>query len=82
MALFEGKYFANIFEQEVPSGAVNGSNTAFTLSGTPIFDKAVFVFANGVLQRQATDYTISGSSITFNSAPLSGVNLYAVYFKR
>lgn len=58
---------------EVPSGTINGSNTAFTLSQTPTSGSEI-VYLNGVRQQRggSNDYTISGDTITFISAPLSG----------
>jgi len=29
------------------------------------------VFLNGVLQRPTTDYTVSGTTLTFNTAPVA-----------
>lgn len=82
MAKTEGKWIGNIFEQETPSGLVNGSNTNFTLSGTPHSSKAVRVTLNGLLQKQGTDYTISSSTITFTSAPVTGQEVYVEYVTR
>jgi hypothetical protein len=76
------KFFQNFFEQETPTGTVDGANTSFTLSATPVYDKALFVYQNGLIQRQGTDYTISGTSISFTDAPNSGTRIYAIYFKR
>ena len=48
-----------------------GSQTDFTVtSGTTVSD--VFVFLNGVAQMPTTDYTISGATLTFTTAPISG----------
>lgn len=78
------KFFDNFFGQEVPSGTVNGTNTLFTLTSTPIYNQAVFVFINGLIQRQGTDYNVSGSNIDFaaSSTPAVGSRLYVIYFKR
>lgn len=56
---------------ETPSGTVNGSNTAFTLAATPATG-SVKVYLNGLRQTLTTDYTVSGSTITFVTAPLTG----------
>lgn len=53
---------------ETPTGSVNGSNTNFTLANTPKTG-SVKVFLNGVRQKVTTDYTISGTTITFLVAP-------------
>jgi hypothetical protein len=57
---------------EVPSGSINGSNVTFTLANTPI-SGSVQVFLNGVGQRSGAgnDYTISGATITYLTAPTS-----------
>lgn len=51
-----------------------GSQTAFTLSTTPASVGSVFVFISGVAQRPTTDYTISGTTLNFVSAPPLGTN--------
>lgn len=51
--------------RETPTGAVNGSNTTYTLANTPI-SGSESVFVNGLLQESGAgnDYTISGATIT------------------
>jgi hypothetical protein len=63
----------------VPTGTVNGVNAVFTLPTTP--GSIVLVFRNGLLQKPGggNDYTISGVTITFVVAPLTGDSLLAVY---
>lgn len=65
---------------ETPSGTVNGSNTAFTLSQTP-FDSndAVQVFIDGIKRDRVTDWTISGTTITFVTAPALGQSVRVNY---
>ena len=46
----------------------DGSTTAFTVSSGADVD-SVLVFVNGVYQRPTTDYTISGTTLTFGTAP-------------
>lgn len=61
-----------------PAGAINGSNTVFTLPTTP--GTVVMVFRNGILQQGGgIDFTLSGITITFVSAPLGGDTLLVVY---
>lgn len=50
----------------------DGSTTAFTVTNGTTVDN-VLVFENGVCQVPTTDYTISGTTLTFGTAPLSGV---------
>jgi len=52
----------------------DGSTTGFTVtSGATVDD--VLVTENGVLQAPTTDYTISGTTLAFGTAPASGVNI-------
>lgn len=55
-----------------PTGAVNGINKVFTLPTNP--GAVVLVYLAGVLQNPgvSNDYTISGTTITFNTAPVTG----------
>lgn len=50
----------------------NGVLLIFTanVSGVGTLDPAAAVFRNGLLQEPGADYTLSGSTITFVSAPL------------
>ena len=59
----------NIYNQ-TPTGAVNGSNTAFVLPKAPINE---MVYLNGVRMRSGSsnDYTLANRTITFNTAPLT-----------
>lgn len=71
---------ANFIDKEVPSGSINGSNTAFTIANTPV-SGSEHVYLNGVLQESGSgnDYTISGTSITMATAPLSGEKIRVTY---
>ena len=56
-------------DDETPSGTVNGSNTDFTVANTPITN-SLKVFVNGQrLKAGGEDYTLSGVTITFVTAP-------------
>jgi hypothetical protein len=52
----------------------DGSTTVFTVTNGVNVDQ-VLVFENGVCQEPTTDYTISGTNLTFGTAPLSGVKI-------
>jgi hypothetical protein len=52
----------------------NGSTTDYTVTSGMTVD-TVLVAENGVLQEPTTDYTISGTTLTFGTAPASGVNI-------
>jgi hypothetical protein len=49
----------------------NGSNTNFTVTDG-VSANSVLVFQNGIAQRPITDYTVSGSTLTFLTAPTDG----------
>lgn len=81
MTRIASKYQEDAFEQEQPSGTVNGSNVTFTLSAAPISSKAISVFLDGLLCKQTTHYSLSGSTITFVTAPATGQSVYAIFRK-
>jgi hypothetical protein len=68
-------------DAEVPAGTVNGSNAAFTLGSSPSPAGSLELYRNGLLQRQGSDYQISGNAITFflASVPQAGDLLVASY---
>ena len=60
------------------AGSFNGSTTTFALakdsaSVSPLSAVQLRVVLGGVTQTAGTDYTISGSNITFTTAPLAGL---------
>lgn len=68
--------------REKPTGAINGTNVTFVLSQAPSVPNTEQVFVNGILQESGngSDYTISGDTITFDSAPESGWKVIVYYF--
>jgi len=65
------------------SSSFNGSTTAFTLqvSGVNVSPESannILVNIGGVLQNPGTDYTIAASTITFTTAPASGLSFFAL----
>lgn len=56
----------------------DGSTVAWTLAETPT-SLSVKVYVDGVLQTLTTDYTISGSVITFDEAPEDGAKVAVTY---
>lgn len=67
--------------KEIPSGAINGVNTVFTLQNIPIVGSDM-VFLSGQLQAGGgIDYTLSGNTITFNIPPNIGEQLFVFYQK-
>jgi hypothetical protein len=73
---------ANIVTRETPTGLVNGANTTFTLAATPTAGTEE-VFLNGILQEPGAgnDYTISGATITYLTAPATGDRIRVNYRK-
>jgi hypothetical protein len=73
---------SNVVTRETPSGAVNGINTGFSLANTPIAGTEQ-VFLNGLLQEPGAgnDYTISGTAITYLTAPLTNDKIRVTYLK-
>jgi hypothetical protein len=63
--------------KEYPTGTINSSNTVFTLSVTP--SALLMVFRNGLLLELGVHYTVTGSTITFANAPLTGDWLVAYF---
>ena len=66
-------------KEEIPTGLINGTNRVFGLSETPI-DGTLLIFLNGVEQFLTTQYSLSGTIITFVEAPVSGDELSVNYF--
>lgn len=60
---------AKIFENEVPSGVIDGTNDTFTLANTPVSDSSVKLYKNGQRLKITDDYTLAGATITFVSPP-------------
>ena len=79
--ILTARFLDQIFEQEIPTGVVDGVNTSFTLSSSPNSAKAVMIFINGLCLIQGSHYTISVTTITMASAPSIGQVVYAFYTK-
>jgi len=65
------------------SSGFNGGTTQFTLQSggsnvSPGSDTAIVVSLGGVVQNPGTDYTIAASTITFTTAPASGLSFFGV----
>jgi hypothetical protein len=72
---------AGFVDGEIPSGTANGTNTAFSLSNAPSPAASLKLSRNGLLLSQGSDYSLSGSAITFLSpaAPQTGDTIQASY---
>jgi hypothetical protein len=71
---------SNFVYGEVPSGSINSTNVTYTLANTPT-SGTVNVFLNGNRQTITTNYTISGSTITFTFPPQTGDVIAINYMK-
>ena len=65
------------------SGSFDGSTTTFTLkvsnqNVSPESVNAILVSLGGVLQNPGTDYTINAATITFTTAPASGLDFWGL----
>ena len=65
------------------SGSFNGSLTAFTMQvgSTNVSAGSVFqllISLGGVIQNPGTDFTVSGSTLTFTTAPTSGLDFFGI----
>ena len=58
----------------------DGSETAFTMSRTVLLATDIEVFVANVQQEPTTAYTVSGTTLTFSSAPANGTNnVYVIH---
>ena len=55
----------------------DGSDTTFTLSVTPLNENNTFVYLDGVYQEKGV-YSVSGTTLTFATAPVSGHSIEVV----
>ena len=65
------------------SSSFNGSTTAFTLqvggaNVSPGSANSLLLNLGGVMQNPGTDYTVSASTLTFTTAPASGISFWAL----
>jgi len=69
---------APTFTKETATG--DGSTTTFTgfFSTEPESANNVFVYIDNVYQEPTENYTVSGTNITFTSAPHSGARIFAI----
>ena len=73
----------NIFELDDISSSFNNSTTTFNLTRnsavfTPQSAAQMQISLGGVVQEPSTDYIISGSTITFTTAPNAGLDFFGV----
>ena len=63
---------------EIPSGTIDGVNTAFVLGYLPYLD-TVRLYRNGIRLSVSTDFTINGQTLTLLSVPTAGDSLVVDY---
>ena len=74
---------SNIRELDNISSGFNGSTTAFTLQVSsvnvePANVQQLIISVGGVMQNAGQDFTLSGSTLTFTTAPTSGLTFFGV----
>ena len=65
----------NIRQFNVDNFTANGTGQTFTLSETPASANTVMVAIDGVIQTAPSNYSVSGTTLTFTSAPSSSANV-------
>jgi len=80
MAVIGNSSTQQAFTPAVDYFSGNASTTAFTLSRPVASVAQVQVVIDNVAQNPSSAYTVSGSTITFTSAPSSGTNNIYVYY--
>ena len=73
---------ATFADNELPTGTIDGVNLTFALSAAPNPTLSLKLYKNGVLLMQNSDYTLSGSAITFvnqSVTPQPGDSISAYY---
>lgn len=70
-----------VVSNEVPSGAIDGSNTVFTLAHTPLYGVQVVVGGSTLSPKPPAggDYTLVGPVITLDTAPPPGSIIVCFY---
>jgi hypothetical protein len=65
----------NIRQFTVDTFTANGTGSTVALTETPASANSLIVSVDGVIQTAPTNYTLSGSTITFTGVPDSGANV-------
>lgn len=60
---------------ETPSGAIDGTNSTFTLAHLPQPATSLQLTKNGLVQRQGVDYTLDQQTITLTVAPSASTSV-------
>ena len=75
---------ANIKELDDISSSFNGSTTTFNLTVSsagvsPVTAQQLLISVGGVMQNPSDDFTVSGTTITFTTAPSAGLTFFGVF---
>lgn len=73
--------YTDMVSNETPTGAVDGTNTSFTLANANAYQLNLKLNGMTLEPGVGNDYTIAGDAITMLFAPVSGDKLRADYFK-
>ena len=65
----------NIRQFTVDTFTANGTGSTVALTETPASANSLIVSVDGVIQTAPTNYTLSGSTITFTGVPTNGANV-------
>ena len=57
----------------------NGSTTAYTLTSEPASANSILVIVDGIVQTRTTNYSLSGTTLTFTSAPDSSSAITVIH---
>ena len=81
-----GTATTNHLELDDISGSFDGANTNFSLTVSssavsPTSAAHLLISINGIVQEPTTVYTVSGSTITFTTAPQSGDTFFGVFYE-
>ena len=76
-----GGSFGVFQDAETPSGVINGVNVTFTLAAAPNPTASLLLTKNGIVQKNAVDFTLSVATITFlaGAEPQVGDTLLSWY---
>ena len=61
------------------TGTANGTTTPLTLNKSVPTSSSILVTLNGVMQKPETNYTVDGTTLTFSSAPYTGMSIVVYY---
>ncbi|HTB18998.1 MAG TPA: hypothetical protein VK708_12835 [Bryobacteraceae bacterium] len=70
------------FDDEIPSGTINGTNVGFILANVPNPSTSLALYRNGLLLTQGRDYTLLANAITFVTGAIPQPNdVLAAYYR-